>query len=112
MEDCFMDDIDVGYKTFEKILPYFMSVLVHLKMHHPGDDREDLYAGIDSIDFFNFDSDIEVMELFQSIEILFQLGDEEAFDQFLAHPHCDFFITTMMQQLKKTSEFVTVIDLK
>ena len=41
-----------------------MSVLVHLKMHCPVEDAEAMYGGIDSIDFFNFDSDIEVMDLF------------------------------------------------
>ena len=80
MEDCFMDDVEVSYATFAKILPYFMSVLVHLKMHCPVDDADAMYDGIDHIDYFNFDSDIEVMELFQSMEILFQIGDEEAYD--------------------------------
>ena len=111
-EECFMEEDDEPYETFRKILPYFMSVLAHLQMHRPVEDMEHIFGGIDSIDYFNFDSEIEVMELFQTMEVLFQIGDEQAYDDFIQSPHCDMLIKTIMELLKKSSELVTVVDLK
>ncbi len=40
-------------------------------MHRPIADMDSVFGGIDSIDYFNFDSEIEVMEVFQTMEVLF-----------------------------------------
>ena len=42
-----------------------MSILAHLQTLRPVADMDHVaFGGIDSIDYFNFDSEIEVMELF------------------------------------------------
>ena len=65
------------YECFEKVMPFLMNVLAHIILQH--DDTEGPmnadWISANSPDYFMFDFGFDVMEILQTMEIMFSISE-------------------------------------
>lgn len=63
-------------------------------------------------DYFSFDSGIDFMECLQTMELLFQIGEGEAHEQFYSHTYSQLILRTITRNIQNTVQSITIADLK